>query len=103
MSVKALIFDVDGTLADTEEFHRRAFNDAFANFGLSWNWGQSVYADLLEVAGGRERLAHFIDLISVSKRERARLRQLVSPIHRYKTLMYSRRLMTGPITLRPGS
>jgi len=102
MSVKALIFDVDGTLADTEELHRRAFNDAFAKFGLSWNWGRSVYADLLEVAGGRERLAHFIDLIDVSKRERARLRQLVSPIHAYKTLMYSQRLMTGAVTLRPG-
>ena len=53
---RALIFDVDGTLAETEEVHRRAFNAAFAEAGLDWFWDQVTYARLLRVAGGKERI-----------------------------------------------
>ncbi len=58
--LKALIFDVDGTLAETEEVHRRAFNAAFDEFGLGWDWDEALYRDLLRVAGGKERILHFI-------------------------------------------
>ena len=53
MKLKALIFDVDGTLADTEEAHRRAFNDAFRRHALDWNWSAPEYAHLLSVTGGK--------------------------------------------------
>ena len=56
----ALLFDVDGTLAETEELHRRAFNEAFAYFGLPWNWDTALYGRLLRVAGGKERIRHFL-------------------------------------------
>ena len=57
--LQALIFDVDGTLADTEkDGHRVAFNRTFAEAGLDWNWSVSLYGEILEVAGGKERI-HF--------------------------------------------
>ena len=60
MSLEALIFDVDGTLADTEEAHRQAFNQAFCAFGLDWNWTPSLYRELLQVTGGKERIASLL-------------------------------------------
>ena len=58
-ALHALIFDVDGTLAETEELHREAFNRAFAAEGLSYRWDQARYRSLLLVTGGRQRLEHF--------------------------------------------
>ena len=57
--IKAIIFDVDGTLAETEEVHRQAFNAAFARTGLDWCWGRAVYGELLRVTGGKERIRAF--------------------------------------------
>lgn len=60
--LRALIFDVDGTLAETErDAHRPAFNRAFADAGLDWNWSVEFYGKLLEVAGGKERIRHYIE------------------------------------------
>ena len=55
MALKALIFDVDGTLAETEEAHRAAFNRTFAEFGFDVEWGVDEYHQLLQVGGGKER------------------------------------------------
>jgi beta-phosphoglucomutase-like phosphatase (HAD superfamily) len=52
MPVRALIFDVDGTLAETEDIHRAAFNEAFAEAGLGWVWTEEQYARLLKTTGG---------------------------------------------------
>ena len=52
MTIKAIIFDVDGTLADTENGHRKSFNKAFAESGLDWNWDVALYDKLLKVTGG---------------------------------------------------
>ncbi len=61
MSLQALIFDVDGTLADTERAgHRVAFNAAFADAGLSWHWDEELYDELLQITGGKERIRHFV-------------------------------------------
>ena len=57
MPLKALIFDVDGTIAETEEAHRAAFNVAFAEFGLPWHWDRVKYRELLKVGGSVERRA----------------------------------------------
>ena len=59
--LRALIFDVDGTLADTEEFHRRAFNAVFAAAGLVWWWNRGTYRELLRVAGGRQRMRAYAE------------------------------------------
>ena len=52
MALEALIFDVDGTLAETEELHRTAFNQAFSEAGLNWHWTEDDYENLLKVTGG---------------------------------------------------
>lgn len=57
--LQALIFDVDGTLADTERAHRAAFNHAFAEAGLDWHWDEPLYTRLLDVSGGKERILHY--------------------------------------------
>jgi phosphoglycolate phosphatase-like HAD superfamily hydrolase len=102
MNIEALIFDVDGTLADTEDAHRRAFNRAFADHGLDWDWSPDVYVDLLRIAGGRERISAFIDALEVSANERARLAALVPSLHARKTDHYTRGIGGAGLVLREG-
>ncbi len=95
----ALIFDVDGTLAETEELHRRAFNHAFARHGVDWHWDRVLYKDLLRVTGGKERMRAY------------HTRQGIAPplsdadiaeLHRIKTAHYAELVETGCCPLRPG-
>lgn len=97
----ALIFDVDGTLADTEETHRQAFNYAFLEFGLDWEWGKPLYRELLKTSGGKERIARYIETLPAAAQS-ARLRQLVPAIHRAKTRLYAELIADGRCRLRPG-
>jgi HAD superfamily hydrolase (TIGR01509 family) len=101
MELRALIFDVDGTLADTEEVHRRAFNAAFAEHGLTWNWGRRVYCDLLRTAGGKERMLEFVSRLHLQPPEKERLVGLVPALHRSKAIHYGRLLASGA-EFRPG-
>jgi HAD superfamily hydrolase (TIGR01509 family) len=100
--IRALIFDVDGTLADTEETHRQAFNYAFLRFDLQWVWTKPLYRKLLSISGGKERIARFIDTLPAPTAEKARLRQLVATIHRTKTELYTELIGDGRCPLRPG-
>jgi HAD superfamily hydrolase (TIGR01509 family) len=102
MTLEALIFDVDGTLADTEETHRQAFNAAFIKYELWWDWSAQKYAELLAVSGGKERIASYIDSLDVPQAERARLKQLVPAIHRTKTQIFTELIADGRSPLRPG-
>ncbi|HET9391520.1 MAG TPA: HAD-IA family hydrolase [Steroidobacteraceae bacterium] len=99
---EALIFDVDGTLADTEEVHRQAFNAAFRSFELEWNWDPALYGRLLRVTGGKERLAHYIDSLPVSVAERGKLRLLVPELHAAKTRCYRELIWLGQVHPRTG-
>jgi len=71
VTLSALLFDVDGTLADTEETHRQAFNAAFLEFRLPYEWSPDQYEVLLNVSGGKERLARFFEGLPASREERA--------------------------------
>lgn len=102
MRIKALIFDVDGTLADTEEAHRESFNRAFEEHRLDWHWGRGDYARRLAVTGGKERLAAFIDALSLAPAARGALKTLVPAIHRTKCDHYARLVRTGRVPLRAG-
>ncbi|HEX6137734.1 MAG TPA: HAD-IA family hydrolase [Casimicrobiaceae bacterium] len=102
MNLRALIFDVDGTLADTEETHRQAFNYAFLHFGLDWEWPRALYRRLLGISGGDERIARFIGTLGVPASEQARLRQLVPALHREKNRLYAELVADGRCPLRPG-
>ena len=102
MTLSALLFDVDGTLADTEETHRQAFNLAFLELGLAFAWEPDEYAELLRISGGKERLAHYFARLPVDAAERARLATLVPALHRVKTARYAELVATGGSPLRPG-
>lgn len=99
MALRALIFDVDGTLAETEEIHRLAFNRAFAEDGLPWHWDVERYRDLLAVTGGRERIRHFVATTpGVADPGEDRIARL----HRRKNLLYGETVRAGACPLRPG-
>lgn len=102
MSIKALIFDVDGTLADTEEAHRVAFNLAFQRCKLDWVWTPAEYRALLSVTGGKERLTHYIQHLDVSAYERRHLSTMLPGIHAEKTRFYSAFVADGAVPLRDG-
>jgi len=96
----ALIFDVDGTLAETEEIHRRAFNESFAHFGLGWHWSAELYAELLLVTGGKERMHHFA--ARDGKPPADLTDERLAELHRYKTMRYGELIAAGTCALRPG-
>jgi beta-phosphoglucomutase-like phosphatase (HAD superfamily) len=102
MNIKALIFDVDGTIADTEETHRQAFNAAFLEHKLHWDWSRSEYAELLRTSGGKERLAVYIDSLAATPQEKARLKGTVQFIHGSKTRIYGELIADVRAPLRPG-
>ena len=102
MALSALLFDVDGTLADTEETHRQAFNAAFLEFNLPYEWSADQYEVLLRISGGKERLAHFFESLPASHTERDRLLANVAGLHRVKTERYAELVASGGSPLRPG-
>lgn len=101
MHLKALIFDVDGTLADTEEVHRAAFNEAFKDASLDWHWDRQLYGRLLKTTGGRERISHFVATF-LRAAPSPDLEALVAVLHRRKTTLYTQMIAGGILDLRPG-
>ena len=100
--LKAVIFDVDGTLAETEELHRIAFNTAFVDHNLPWHWSREQYRQLLEVSGGKERIRHFIETEQLPEREHRDLGEFIAELHRQKTQIYTQAVIEGKAELRPG-
>jgi HAD superfamily hydrolase (TIGR01509 family) len=99
--VKTLIFDVDGTLAETErDGHRPAFNRAFADAGLDWDWTPELYGKLLMVTGGKERMRHYVETYRPELEVPSK--QTLAALHARKTEYYLEILSQGAIPLRPG-
>ncbi|MBP9905040.1 MAG: HAD-IA family hydrolase [Rhodoferax sp.] len=103
-ALKALIFDVDGTLADTESVHMAAFNHAFAEVGLGWVWSTDMYIGLLEISGGKERILHYWNQVNPAVREldAHALHDQIVRIHELKTAAYEAAVNSGAVSLRPG-
>ena len=102
MTIKAIIFDVDGTLADTEDAHRKSFNKAFAEGGLDWNWDVALYDKLLKVTGGKERIKYYVENWLPDFKKPADYDGFVKNLHAVKTGHYTAMLRGGAIPLRPG-
>jgi len=102
MTFKAIIFDVDGTLAETEDTHRKAFNQAFEKEGLAWHWDRQLYRQLLKVAGGKERIRHFIERHGAGRPPSKDLDRYIRDLHAVKTMIYTRMIADGKAKLRPG-
>jgi beta-phosphoglucomutase-like phosphatase (HAD superfamily) len=103
MTLQAVIFDVDGTLADTErDGHRIAFNDTFHAFGLDWDWTVELYGKLLKVGGGKERIRYYLDEFNHDFQRPADFDAWVKSLHQAKTARFAEILKSGAIPLRPG-
>jgi HAD superfamily hydrolase (TIGR01509 family) len=103
VSLKALIWDVDGTVAETErDGHRIAFNTAFEALGLPWRWDVAHYGRLLEVTGGRERLLHDMATRADAPPTPAECDVLARELHGRKNLAYAQIVARGGIGARPG-
>ena len=101
--LRALIFDVDGTLAETErDAHRPAFNRAFSEAGLDWEWSVEFYGELLEIGGGKERIRHYVQEYQADfPIPNQDLDQFVFDLHEIKN-KYFGQLVVDRIPLRPG-
>jgi HAD superfamily hydrolase (TIGR01509 family) len=103
MKLKALIFDVDGTLAETEkDGHRVAFNLAFKSANLDWNWDVNLYGELLEIAGGKERLKYYINKFKTDFNSPYVLDNFIINLHQQKSKNYRELLNNNAIPLRTG-
>ncbi len=100
---KALLWDVDGTLAETErDGHRVAFNLAFEAFGLPWRWDEDGYGVLLNVTGGRERLLHDMARRPDAPATAGERERLARALHQRKNAIYGELVRDGGIPLREG-
>ena len=96
--LQAVFWDVDGTLADTElNGHLPAFNQAFSDCGLSWNWNEELYSELLSIPGGRQRMQSYAERLGDTLEA-----ALLDRLRRSKQQNYLKVVSSGAITLRPG-
>jgi HAD superfamily hydrolase (TIGR01509 family) len=108
MTLRAVLFDVDGTLADTEALgHRPAYNRAFRKLGLQFRWGPKLYRRLLRQPGGRERLKYYVqhyqpDLGAEQAEVDVSLDAWVAKVHELKSKYFRQRMRHGRVPLRPG-
>lgn len=103
-TLKALVFDVDGTLADTEMAHMDAFNHAFAAEGLDWHWDVETYTRLLEISGGKERMMHYWKQVhpDIKDIDGGGLKDTIDRLHTMKSAAYENAVQSYAVQLRPG-
>lgn len=101
--LQALIFDVDGTLANTErDGHRVAFNQAFAEAGLDWHWSPELYGELLAISGGKERIEFYIQQKHPNFQPETNIADFVAELHQIKGKYYQQLLASGKLSFRTG-
>jgi HAD superfamily hydrolase (TIGR01509 family) len=101
--LEAILWDVDGTLAETErDGHLVAFNRAFAQLEVPWRWSEQRYAELLHIAGGLERLLYDMQSQLLAPASTDQRRELAEQIHKLKNVLYAAIVTRGNLPLRPG-
>ncbi len=99
MGIRAIVFGGIGTLVETSELQRRAFNDAFSSFGVHWNWDRKTYRHLLSVPGGRNRIRHYR---ATQAADTIFPENLVRSVHERKTELFQEALASSRPLARPG-
>ena len=102
MELRAILFDVGGTIAETEELHRICFNEAFKEYGLSWYWDEAIYRELVFISGGKERIKHYIKRAWPEMLKHKNLTSYISALHKVKSQIFEEHLVDNKILLRPG-
>ncbi|MEO5336839.1 MAG: HAD-IA family hydrolase [Magnetospirillum sp. WYHS-4] len=102
MTLQALVFDVDGTLAETEEAHRLSFNETFRESGLPWDWSVADYERLLGTTGGRQRILRHMAEVGFVPPGGQEAEAFARKLHERKTALYNERLRSGGVPFRPG-
>lgn len=104
---RALIFDCDGVLADTErDGHRVAFNRMFEELGVPLHWDDETYGALVEIGGGKERMAHALtDEVAEGLGGQGapdQREELLRRWHARKTAIFRELVAAGALPARPG-
>lgn len=102
--IKAVFFDQDGVIIDTErDGHRIAFNEAFRDFGYKVEWDVEKYHDLLQIAGGKERMRHYLRTEGFGAEVKPEEEdELIKSLHKRKTALFVDLIESGKLPLRPG-
>jgi HAD superfamily hydrolase (TIGR01509 family) len=102
--IKAIIFDQDGVIIDTErDGHRVAFNKTFKEFGFDFQWDVDYYHELLQVAGGKERMRHHLHTKGFAREVKSEEEDgLIKALHKRKTEIFIELIKEGALPLRPG-
>ena len=102
MLLSAVFFDVDGTIAETEELHRKSFNESFKEFNLDWFWDKPIYKELINIGGGKERIQHYMKRAWPEMLEYKNLSKYIDSIHKVKNEIYEDYVKEEKLTFRPG-
>tara|TARA_B100000989_G_C19414146_1_gene415687 strand:+ start:63 stop:821 length:759 start_codon:yes stop_codon:yes gene_type:complete len=102
MNLSAVLFDVGGTIAESEEIHRISFNEAFKEYGLSWYWDEAIYKELICVGGGKERINYYIKRAWPEMLKQKNFSNYVNTLHRLKSQIYVELMNDMKIKARPG-
>ena len=102
--IKAIIFDQDGVIIDTErDGHRVAFNKTFKEFGFDFQWDVDYYHELLQIAGGKERMRHHLHTKGFGREVKPEEEdELIKALHKRKTEIFIELIKEGALPLRPG-
>ena len=102
MLLSAVLFDVDGTIVETEELHRKSFNESFKEFNLDWFWDRPIYKELINIGGGKERIEHYMKRAWPEMLEYKNLSKYINSIHKVKNEIYEDYINESNLKFRPG-
>jgi len=102
--LRAIFFDQDGVIIDTErDGHRVSFNETFRAFGFNFEWGVEEYHELLQIAGGKERMRHYLEQNGITAgMQPETVDDLIKKMHKVKTEKFIQLIESGQLPLRPG-